>query len=353
MLYKTTKEAWQAMIDACKIAKYSIDCEQYILMNDPAGHDLLDVLIDKQREGVKVRLHCDMVGSHSLYISEYPKKLTGLAAEVRFFNPISYIRVDTFFSWFFRTHRKILIVDSKIGFTGGVGFSDHFREWRDTHIKIEDENVIDEMKDSFDKLWEVSEHHDIVNRIRTIRGEGPKRHFVSNTPYFKKRFLYYTFVKAIKAAKERVYITVPYFVPDARMLRTLILAQRRGVDVKLIFPKWSDVYSADSARRSFYTRLLKAGIRIFEYGPEMIHAKTIVIDKDFSSVGSFNFDNLSFTFNHEGNLISREKDLNQSLEKMFMEDLEKSEEVKLQEWQKRSLLSIIREMLVIPFRRLL
>ena len=341
------------MTEAAESAKYSIDCEQYILSNDSAGRAFLDVLLEKQKSGVKVRLHCDAVGSYSLYKSNIPTKLREAGAEVRFFNPIKPWRIGTFTSWFFRTHRKILIVDSRIGFTGGVGFDDSFTDWRDTHMQFEGDFLLDEMKDAFDKLWELSEHGDVIYRFRSLRSEKVSHRFVTNAPFFKKRFLYYQLVKAMRSAKSRIYLTSAYFVPDARVLRTLILASRRGVDVKIIVPNKSDVKIADIGRNSFYDRLLKAGVKIHHYTPSIIHAKTVVVDDSFVSLGSFNFDNLSFSYNYEANVVSIDKSLVSDLAAVFRKDLAQSTEITLPEWQKRPLLAKLKERLVSPLRRLL
>jgi len=351
-LYTTTESAWKAMLEACKGATKSIECEQYVLSANKAGIDLTNVLLEKQKQGVHVRILCDTVGSYSLYISDIPAQLKKVGVDIRFFNPIGPLRIGTMFSWYFRTHRKILIVDSTIGFTGGVGFSEYFRDWRDTHIKLSGPPVI-EMQQAFERLWNFTKNHDFVYRFQSLKKEGTLVHYIINAPYFKRRFLYYALIKAVQRAHGHVYITVPYFVPDARMLRALILASRRGVDVRIIVPNISDIAIADIARSSHYNRLLKAGIHIFHYIPTMIHAKTIVVDDLWSSVGSSNFDHLSFTFNYEGNIVSQEPELAQQLKELFLTDLSSSREITASEWGARNLKERLLEILVTPIRRFL
>lgn len=351
-LYKTTPDAWKAMIESCANARKSIDCEQYILSNDTAGHALLDVLLKKQQEGVRVRLLCDWVGSYDLYFSGYPKRLREAGAEVRFFNRLNPILLHRIFTFFFRTHRKILIVDESIGFTGGVGFRDEFRTWRDTHVRVTGA-VVPKMASAFEKLWKLSADRKFLYKLKALKTTKSSHVFIENAPYFKKRFMYYELIRRIRDAKTSVKLTTPYLVPDARLLRSLVLAVRRGVDVSIITPTQSDNRAVDLAKHSFYRTLLYAGITLFEYTPSMIHAKTAIIDGSWASIGSFNLDNLSFSYNFEASVATRDKHLIGELEHQFKNDSSTSNHITTKSWNTRSVAARMKEILIIPLRRFL
>lgn len=351
-LFKTSREAWSAMIEATRGANELIECEQFILVPDEAGKPFLDALVEKQQSGVQVRLLCDWIGSNALYFSDYPDKLRELGAEVRFFNQIKPFRIGTFSSLFFRTHRKILITDNQTLLTGGVGFRKDFSEWRDTHIQVSDRKAVAEAREAFDKLWDLAEKP-LSDRLDALRHAETGHTIIENAPYFEKRFLYQILIDKIRDASTSIKLTTAYFIPDHRLKRALILAAHRGVTIEIIVPKRSDVTLADIAKRSHYTTLLKAGVRIYEYLPRMNHAKTAVIDSNWSFVGSMNLDHLSFSYNYEVGIVSEDDALITELESDFKSDKELSREVLLERHRIRSLYKKLQELCVLPIRRLL
>ncbi len=350
--YTRTDEAWEAMLDECTKAKTSIDIEQYVFANDNIGKRFIEILIRKRNEGVKIRMICDTVGSYFFYNSPTPESLRAIGIEIKFFNIISPWRIHNIFSWYFRDHRKILVVDGKTAITGGSGIREDMRFWRDTNLKIEGK-IAQEIQETFNEMWLLASEKNIFTRINRYRRHSKRLNFVTNAPYPRRRFLYHRFIKALRSTKKSILLTTPYFIPNPKLLRTLKSAVRRGVTVKVIVPKTSDTILVNRASHSFFNELLSAGIKIYQYPHFFIHTKTAVLDDEWVTVGSFNFDNLSFLYNHEANIISHDPNFIIPIKRHFEEDLSKSSEVIIEEWKKRPILWKIREILATPLRRFL
>lgn len=351
-VYKKTSEAWVAMLQACKEAKETIDLEQYIFLNDEIGKQFIEVFKEKTLQGVKIRLLVDMAGSFKFYSSVIPEELMNEGIEVRFFNPIRPWRIHTFTSWFFRNHKKTLVIDGKVAFTGGTGVGYYMANWRDTTARMEG-NVAREIKESFEELWWHVKDRRMVTRIKNFRKNRQKQEFITNSPYLGKRFLYYVMIESFRRAKKSIHITTPYFIPDRRLRRVLRLAAHRGVDVKVIVPKVLDVPIVELASHSLYTDLLKNGVRIFKYQPHILHAKTAIVDGEWATFGSFNLDSLSFVYNFEANVVTFNREFIQEIERNFEEDLSMSEEITHEQWQKRSFNTRVGEFLGACLRRIL
>lgn len=341
-LYSSTRGTWDAMLKACSEAKKSIDIEQYIFQNDEIGSKFLEIFRAKVHNGVKVRMLIDMVGSYDFYASELPEELKKLGIEIRFFNKISPWRLHNFTSWFFRNHKKTLIIDGDTAFTGGTGIGFHMAEWRDTTARVHGESAR-EIGEAFNELWWFTEDRRLVRRINNLRKYKQKRSFITNSPYIKKRFLYYTFIETLRLAKKSIYLTTPYFIPDRRLVKVLTSAARRGVDVQIIVPKILDVPIVASASHSYYEHLLKKGVRIFKYQPKILHAKTAIVDGTWTSFGSFNLDSLSFLYNFEANIVTIDSKLVSEIENHFHNDISESKEILEEEWKNRGLKARVQE----------
>ncbi len=350
--YLSGHEAWEVIFRLCTGAKATIDLEQFIFHDDTVGQRLVEVLRERAKAGVKVRVLCDAVGSWNLYTSRFPGLMREDGIEIRFVNVISPWRVNNFLSFFFRDHRKILVVDQKIGITGGIGFRDDMRDWRDTNIVVQNE-IVGEMLFVFNEMWIRAEDKRLVSRISKTKRYARGFQFITNSPYFRKRFLYYAIIDALRSAKKYAYITTPYFVPDRRLARVLKLAVRRGVDVRILLPHREPEPFVGWASRSHYEKMLRAGVKIFEYNKTFLHSKTIVIDDEWATVGSFNLDSLSFIYNYEANVVSTDSALVQSIKKHFIDDLWSAEQITLAYWLKRPPIQKLREILVLPIRRFL
>lgn len=331
-----SRSAWDAMLAACRGAKKSIDYECYIFHYDEIGKKFISIFEKKAREGVRVRLLFDAAGSYPLFSSNRVENLKHQGIEILFFNPISPWRIGNVFSWFFRDHRKILVVDGHVGFTGGVNVSERMELWRDTQVRCAGESA-HQLQKAFDTIW-ASTRQGVFLGYRQKKSPSPNNPFLffPNSPrhrlYYKELFL------RLRHARHFIYLTTAYFVPNIRLFRLLTRAARRGVDVRILLPEKTDIRIAGFAAASYFGLALKNGIRIFQYQngrSSILHAKTAVIDDQWASVGSANLDSLSLLFNHEGNLVSLEKEFIKKVKTHFEQDLKNAREVQYVKWLRR------------------
>jgi len=352
--FTKTTGAWDAMLAACESATSSIDLEQFIFLNDQVGEKFLNVCRAKAKQGVHVRLLCDAAGSFSFFTSSIVEEIIQDGVEVVFFNTFIPGAFHNHSLWFFRDHRKLLLIDKKVGFTGGICLSEEMKDWRDTHVEIEGE-VVREMELAFDTMWRraYKRQHRRKNILSEIKVGAQGFNYVTNSPLPRRRFLYRRLIEAVRSSKRYVFLTTPYFVPDNRFLRVLKLAKHRGVDVRVLIPEKSDHRLVDIGAQTFFHSLLKSGIRVYLYKGTMIHTKTAVIDEEWSTLGSMNFDNVSFKYNFEANIISGDKDFTEELTSHFTQDIQNAHELTLDEWEKRSYFRQFLELLVYPIRSLL
>jgi cardiolipin synthase A/B len=348
--YTTSREAWDAMLSAILEAKQTIDLEQYIFYNDDIGSRFIELLKLKAKEGVRVRILCDAVGSFPIYRSPLQSELQDANITLRFFNSIVPWSPHKESFWYFRDHRKLLIIDGKIGFTGGACIAEEMKEWRESHLRIEG-LIVEDMTASFEIMWEklYKKPRFYLKKRKELIGAF---HYLTNSPLPQKRFIYYELIKAIRDAKYYINLTTPYFLPDHRLVRAIKFAIRRGVKVKLLVPMYPNHYVVRYGAGSYFDEMLSVGVRIFRY-KNMIHGKTMVIDGIWSSIGSLNLDNISLRYNFEANIVSRDKNFAFELERQFIEDLKLSEELLLPHWRKRSIIQKFLELLVWPIRKLL
>jgi cardiolipin synthase len=350
-LYLNGKDAWDSMLADCETAEKSIDVEQYIFNLDNIGRRFIEVLKEKREQGIKVRILCDGVGSYSFKNSDELSELTRKGIQVKFFNPVKPWRVGNFSSWFLRDHRKLLIIDKNILHTGGVGIDDRMSDWRDTNVRLEGE-VAREACAVFEQVWRAPRRKFL--KFDPKISEETEFSFLVNSPRYKSRYIYKSLLRAIKNAKNYLYITTPYFVPSIRIFRLLNKAARRGVDVRLLLPESSDVYVADIAAGSYFALALRAGVKVYLYDPNVVlHSKIAICDNNWASVGSANLDNLSMLFNHEGNIISRNSEFIKELRGQFLADLKHSKSLTRSEWKNRSIFRKILEFITWPLHQIL
>ncbi|HSR12152.1 MAG TPA: phospholipase D-like domain-containing protein, partial [Thermodesulfobacteriota bacterium] len=264
-----------------------------------------------------------------------------------------------------RDHRKILIVDGKVAFMGGINIAKVYSEgsgklfggntnlpWRDTHVRIEGPAVA-EIQKLFLEAW--AEQHgpklESGQLFPRLDGKGDDLvQVVGNRPGEDTPKIYFMYFANIAWAERTVYLTNPYFVPDDRILDALKGAARRGVDVRILLPGSSDIGVIFYAGRSFYTELLKAGVRLYERKGVLLHAKTAVIDGVWSTVGSTNLEMWSFTRNFEANTIILNPGFAFEMEQLFFYDLADSKEVRLEEWERRPARERVKEWFIRRFR---
>ncbi len=351
-LFESNEEAWDAMLADCAEAEKSISLEQFIFVNDDFGKKLITVCAERAVKGVEVRFLWDAAGSFTFWGSNIADELKTRGIELVFWKTLvpSYFRLPDWRYWYLRNHRRTIVVDGKIGYTGSICVDERMKNWRDANLRVEGV-VAKQMENSFDRMWD---------RARRARPLAKKLHYRNNEfryltsyPAPGRRLVYREFVRAIRKAERYVFITAPYFVPTHRLIRLLRLAAERGVEIKIILPEKSDYRLVDLAARSYFTTLLESGARVFLYHGKMIHSKTIAIDDTWASVGSMNWDRASLLYNFEANIVSTNDRFARAVAASLKRDLESSREVTVSEWRTRSFIEKILEFLVRFIRKFL
>ncbi len=346
-----TKDIWPVMILACRNATKSIWFEQYLMGTGETPQAFVDILCQKASEGVEVRCLFDALGSFAFGRSSLHSQLLNAGAKVNFFNWLKPFSNHNKKFIYFRNHRRLLILDGISAFTGGICIDDATAYWQDTQVEVTGP-VVEKMKDVFNRDWYSSERVGLkLSRKKSPYGaEG--FYFFTSDPLPHKRYLYYRLITAIKHAKNYIYLTTPYFLPDHKLSLALNKAVKRGVDVRLLVPKRSNHQLVNRGSQTYYDYFLSHGIKIYRT-PIMIHDKTGVIDDNWATAGSLNLDNVSLRYNLEGNLISTDRPFALQIKANFMADLSQSQQLTLEEWRKRSFLDQWLEMLIWPIRKLL
>lgn len=352
-LYSDNDKAWNAMLADCVKAKKSIVLEQFIFVADDFGRKLIDICAEQARSGVTVRFLWDAAGSFSLTGSAMIEELRSKGIEMRFWKTLipGYFSVPNIRSWYLRNHRRTLVIDDAVGYTGSICVSDSMKNWRDTNVRVVGP-IVGEMSNAFERMWQRTENRKrLVPRFHT---RDPQFKYLTNGPTPGGRHIYKNILKAIRAAEKHIYITTPYFVPTHRIIRALKHAARRGVDVRLLLPERSDHYpTLDLGARSYFATLMESGVHIFLYTGTVIHSKTITIDDTWSTVGSLNLDNASLLYNYEANIVSTDAAFSQELRKHFSADLTRSRQIDLSAWKNRFFLERVPEIVIRLVRRFL
>ena len=343
-------QTYDAMLEAIADARHSVHLETYIFSDGEVGERFADALIAKARGGVPVRVIYDSLGSRA---SEHTffDRMEQAGVEVYEFNPPETPDAEGGIT---RDHRKMLIVDGAVAFTGGLNIDEPYEHasqavsgrgrgpigWRDTHVEIRGPAAAG-FQELFVDAWESFTEKELD---REALGDPPRRAgralvrvlgaVGGNEGVSQIRIAYEA---AIDAARESVLITQSYFAPDDAFIEHITAASARGVDVRILVAGYSDSQLLVDASRSHYTNLLEAGVRIFESQEWILHAKTAVVDGVWSTVGSSNLDSLSFIHNHEVNAVILAAEFGRELEALFAKDVENSVEIVLEEWSKRSL----------------
>ncbi len=340
-LIKNGDKKMQLLLEDLNNAKHHIHIEYFIIKDDTIGTKFLNVLCNKAKEGVQVKVVMDDVGSD--ISSKMKHKLKDSGVELRKFMPVLFSRFTGKMNY--RDHRKIAIIDGKIGYVGGINISDNYvnsnktRYWRDTHTRIVGE-AVRQLQILFFTTW------DFVNEenVNISKDYFPKSDCNDNIPLQIaasgpdtdwSNIMEAIFV-AITNAEEYIHITTPYFIPNDEIVTALQVAARSNIEVKLIVPKKSDSWIAEYATNSYLEKLLEAGVEVYQYTKGFVHAKTMVIDDVFSTVGTANMDYRSFNINFEVNALVYDKPFAKELNQIFSSDLEHTTQLKLEEWKKRA-----------------
>jgi cardiolipin synthase len=338
--------SYAAMFKAIENAKDHINLETFFIEDDGVGHRFSELLRQKQAQGVQVNLIYDSMGSNKTPVSFF-KRLQDAGINVVEFHPTSPTGTPGPWMQLRFDHRKILVVDGTLAITGGVnasqGYSTGVPEgkapvpWRDTDVQIEGPAVA-QIQKLFLDIWKQRGGPKLPKRsyLPELKEEGDVLvRVVSNTPGEHNRMTFVMYVSAITFAQHSVHLTTAYFVPDDQALRALTDAAKRGVDVKIVLSSISDSPMSVDAARSQYSKLLKAGVKIYEQHKAFLHAKTAVIDGVWSTVGSPNMDYWSFLSDDEVNVVIIDRQFANEMETLFEKDIEQSEQIKLEDWEKR------------------
>jgi cardiolipin synthase len=330
-----------AMLGAIRSARRTITFETFIYWSGGIGREFADALAERARAGVKVHVVLDWLGSKKMD-ERYVREMEAAGVEVMRYHPLRWFnawRVNH------RTHRKLLVVDGAIGFTGGVGIADEWTgnaqdpgHWRDSHFMLEGPAVA-QMQAAFMDNW--MKTHD-----RVLHGEeyfpplqqtgSCKAQVFRSSPAEGSESVRLMYLMSVACARHSVRIASAYFVPDDLSVRTLVDAAKRGVKVEVIVPgEHIDTHVVRRAGRSRWGPLLEAGVEIYEYAPTMFHCKVMVVDGRWTSVGSTNFDNRSFRLNDEANLNVLDEDFARTQAEVFERDKARSRRVTLEDWRNR------------------
>ena len=326
-VFERPHDTWEAMYADCAAAQTSIEFEQYILEDDAVGRRFMELFIEKAKEGVKISLICDRFGSALMYRSKLVNKLRRHGGSVRFYHIQHGLRSWLPWPKFPRTHTKTLLIDSQIAYTGGVCIAERMRHWRDTHVRLTGD-VIAQVRQAFDDIY--SKKKKKSGAPKTI--SDTRFQYFFSIPRRRSYSIYKEFEKAVDSAQDYIYITSAFFVINRRFLARLRRAHKRGVDVRILVPERSDVVPADWITLSYTPRFLRAGLRLYHYQENVLHSKTAIIDDKWGTVGSTNFDIISFFLNREGNVMITDSEAITFLKKRFFSDLEESTELNWRTW---------------------
>jgi len=338
-LLENGDKIFPAMTGDIRNATTSVSLETYIFEDDAAGRQFADALIAAARRGVQVRVLVDGWGSN---LGKFEKEMTEAGVICRVYRPLHFYSINR---PGIRTHRKLLIVDGRIGYTGGLGIDKRWlgdarnsNEWRDTQVRVTGPVVV-QMQAIFSENWTFTTG-EILSGDAIYPPLAPTGTTLAQAIKASKsdssslpKMMYFM---AIKAATHSIHITNPYFIPDAQVRGILVDAVRRGVDVKILVPgPRIDQALVRQSSRFHYGELLEGGVAIYEYQPTMIHQKTLVVDGIFSTIGSINFDQRSMGLNAEESLSFYDVGFAAQMEAMFERDLARAHRISYEEWEHR------------------
>jgi cardiolipin synthase len=355
-LYNNGDQFYPAMLDALHAARVSITMEAYIYWDGEVGRRFAEVLSEKARQGLTVKLLLDAVGSSTIG-REILDILESGGCQIEWYNPVFWFTAGRSNN---RTHRKSLIIDGRLAFTGGAGIADQWmgnaespEHWRDIQISVEGPGAVP-LQTGFGRNW-LETCGELLSGERFYPHVEPAGSLAVQTILSSPetgsstvRILYYL---SIVCARRFIYIANPYFVPDSVAIDILVDAKRRGVDVKIMVSGiHNDMAPARYGGIQLYGKLLEAGVEIYEYNRTMLHQKTMVVDGLWSTVGTTNFDNRSFSLNEESNVSAYDRETAQEFEKIFKADLEACKRIDLKSWKSRGLWTRFRGVLSLVFK---
>lgn len=337
------EEKFESLKNELKKAKHHIHLEYYIVKNDTIGNEIKDILIRKAHEGVKVRFIIDRIGSIGLS-RKYVKDLRSAGVNVLFYSYIS--------NPFYRNHRKIVVIDGTVGFIGGMNIGDEYAGkgklgfWRDLHIKIHGDSVLGlqcafihdfymlskSEKELITLKQELTEYFPFVDNKNFC-----PMHFIESGPGSQNPSIMQAIIKMISNAKDHIYIMTPYFIPSESLIVALKIAALSGVDVRILFPEKPDHFYVHYASKTYLHEMTKHGVKVYFYRKDsFLHSKAVYVDSEICTLGNTNIDIRSFELNFEANMVIYDSNTTGRLEKLFLEDLNQSQQVDSTYFEKSS-----------------
>lgn len=361
-IFTDGREKFETFKTDLREARQSILIQYYIFLDDTLGNEIADILIAKAQQGVEVKVLYDHIGSFSAH-NRFFQRMRDNGIETHPFFRVTFPHLANRINW--RNHRKVTVIDGRIGYIGGMNIADRYvsgdspsypggKLWRDTHIRIEGD-IIESLLYSFTVDWNFlkknpdplpipAENH-IVNQCGM--------QLCTSGPTTRWHNLSLCFMQAISNARRSIYIQTPYFLPTDSLLQALQVAALAKADVRIMIPARTDSKLLKYASYSYVTQCLKSGIKVYLYEPGMLHAKTMTVDHNFTTVGSTNFDFRSFENNFEGNIMFYDESFNKQMRDIFFSDIPYCRKLTYSDWSKRPILQRTLESIVRLFAPIL
>lgn len=339
------EQKFPRLLEDLRNAKEHIHIQYYIYDNDVIGNEIADILIEKHKAGVEVKFIYDDFGASSIR-KTVVRRLKAAGVPNYPFYKIKLIALANRLNY--RNHRKIVLIDNKIGYVGGINVADKYINgknkgyWRDTHLRIEGLSVLS-LQMVFLGDWQFCADENIENITKYFpRDNAPVNEYgdkvvqvIASGPDSNYPSILFALNRAILLSKKSVWLTTPYFIPEETLTDALIMASLSGIDIKLLVPMHSDSAFVNTCASSHYEEMLEAGVEIYRYTKGFVHAKTMVCDDKIAFVGTANLDQRSFDLNFEVNAVVYNKELAQELSNAFMEDLKDAEKLEYKDWMQR------------------
>lgn len=351
----TSSECLNLVRDKITLASKSIDIEAFYFLNDDIGSEILNILIEKAQKGVEIRIMLDHVGSYGLSGSKAVQELVKNNIDVRFFNSIIPFSKNRKTFWYFRNHRRTIIIDREYVFTGSMCFGLPTKDWLETGIFIKDKDTVEKALAVFNKTWikVYRPTFKIGSTARNVLYDQYDFTYITQSPMQFKMHIYGYYLEAIEKSKESIHLVSPYFVPTRTFVNHLLKAAKRQVQIHIILPKKTDWTIVDIARNTYIRKLLRNGIHVYFHN-QMVHSKIALFDGKEAFLGTSNLDNLSMLYNYECGFKVLNKQCVSEIKRYITSDLRAgTTKIDLDSWEERSFLLKMLEKIVKLFRKFL
>lgn len=342
-IFTNGPEKFEALKEDLRNARHSIFLQYYIFLDDKIGTEIAEILKEKARNGVMVKVIYDHVGSFSAKNSFF-RQMKEAGVDTHPFFQVTFPQLANRINW--RNHRKIVVIDEEIGYIGGMNIADRYvygdtdgTAWRDTHFRLRGD-IVESLIYSFAIDWNFLKKTPELLKVKPAPvsfSNSTGVQLVTCGPTDSWNNLTMVFLKAISSARQSIFIQTPYFLPTDSLLSALQAAALAKADVRIMMPEKTDSVLLHYASFSYVTQCLKAGIKVYLYEPGMLHAKAMIIDNKLVTAGSTNFDFRSFENNFECNLLIYDEQINRRMRDIFFDDLKHCRKLSIAEWRKRPL----------------